>query len=286
MAMIGRLHFEPFGSRPKMERVQLFELEDYPWFPQTIRDGITGFLNYLVSRSGLFNSIAPRLAQALEVTRATQVIDLCSGGGGPWLTLKQSARDAALHDVDVLLTDYFPNIPALSETREASQGHIDFVDESVDARRVPERLDGFRTLFQSFHHFDPEAARDIIRDAVVHGRGIAIFESTQRHPLMLLYMLLTPLIVMLTVPFHRGLRMSKLFWTYIIPAIPLVVMFDGLISCLRTYTPRELERMARSIPGAENYHWSFGVERMGILPVGVTYMIGYPASDLPPRTDG
>ena len=265
-----------------MKRIQLFEFEDLAWFPQAIRDGITDFLHFLVSHSGLFDRIAPLLDEALAGCGAQQVIDLCAGGGGPWLALKRRTCGAALRRVRVLLTDYFPNLPALRETRDASGGEIDFLTLRVDARQVPHQLAGFRTLFSAFHHFAPPAARAIIHDAVAHRRGLAIFESTQRHPLMLFYMLMTPLVVLLTLPFHRGLRPSKLFWTYVIPAIPLAVMFDGVISCLRTYTPAELRDMVRDIPGADRYHWSIGVQRLGILPVGVTYLIGYPAPAGPP----
>jgi hypothetical protein len=260
------------------------ELEDHPWLPQVIRDGITDFLAYIVSRMRLFEDIGPLLGEALVRTNTQRVIDLCAGAGGPWLALKASTTHPALRDVHVLLTDCYPNVCALNETHNASGGHIDFMSESIDAQCVPGRLNGFRTLFSSFHHFAPDAARAIIRDAVDHGRGLAIFESTQRHPLMFAYMLFTPLIVLLTLPFHRGLRLSKLFWTYLIPAIPLAVMFDGIVSCLRTYTPDELHQLVDSVAGSERYHWVFGVQRLGPLPIGVTYMIGYPASDAEPQT--
>ena len=267
-----------------MKRIQFFELEDLPWLPQVIRDGITDFLNFIVTRMRLFEPVGPLLGEALARADARHVVDLCAGAGGPWLALKRSSAHPVLRNVDVLLTDYYPNVPALRETRTASGGDIDFLAESIDAKRVPDRLTGFRTLFSAFHHFAPDAARAIVRDAIDHRRGVAIFESTQRHPLMLGYMLLTPFIVLLTLPCHRGLRLSKLFWTYIIPAIPLAVMFDGIVSCLRTYTPDELRQLVAGIAGSERYHWAFGVQRLGPLPIGVTFMIGYPAAEAAPQT--
>ncbi len=269
---------------PFLKRIQFLELEDLPWFPQVIRDGVTDFLNFIVSRAHLFEPIAPLLGGALERTGSKEVVDLCAGAGGPWLALKRYSNHGALRETKVLLTDFYPNVTTLEQTRAASAGDIDFVSEPVSAQHVPERLTGFRTLFSSFHHFAPDNARAIIHDAVAHRRGLAVFESTQRHPLMLMYMLFTPIIVLLTLPFHRGLRLSKLFWTYVIPAIPLTVMFDGIISCLRTYTPGELEQLVQGIPGADQYHWSFGVQRIPGLPIGVTYMIGYPVREAAPQT--
>ena len=41
----------------------------------------------------------------------------------------------------------------------------------------------------------------------------------------------------------RQFKFSKLLITTIVPIIPLVVIFDGLVSVLRSYTPREIKKM-------------------------------------------
>ena len=109
--------------------------------------------------------------------------------------------------------------------------------------------------------------------------GVAIFESTQRHPLMLLYMLITPILVWINTPFIRPFRWKRLFWTYVIPLTPLVVMFDGFVSCLRTYTVDELQTMVSKLNSSDDYKWEIGLQRIGFLPVGVTFLIGYPISN-------
>lgn len=267
-----------------MKRIHFFELEDFPWFPQTLRNGITDFLEFLTARTHLFRSIAPLLANALTRSGAQRVVDLCSGSGGPWRSLKSRGQPGILASMPVVLTDFFPNPQAWDEATRAAGDSLGTHPLPVDARRVPDTLTGFRTLFSAFHHFAPTAARQIIGDAVAQRQGIAIFESTQRHPLMLAYMLLTPLLVMLTVPFQRGLSLTKLFWTYVIPLLPLCVMFDGIVSCLRTYTPAELRGLVEAVPGADDYDWQYGVARLGPLPVGITYMLGYPRPAARDRT--
>src|SRR5262249_52994119 len=136
-------------------------------------------------------------------------------------------------------------------------------------------------LFSSFHHFRPEAARGILKDAVRSRQGIGVFEATQRSLPALLAMLLTPLFVLLITPFIRPWRLSRLFWTYLLPVVPLVVLFDGIVSCLRTYTPAELRALAASVPGSDTYVWEIGEQRgrPGTLPV--TYLVGYPAPGRP-----
>lgn len=266
-----------------MRRLQLFELEDQDWLPGAIRNAITDFLQFAVTVSSLYRPFAARLARALAATGANRVIDLCSGAGGPWPQLRRDVDGVRQGAVRVVLTDWFPNLRAFERLRDETPSTFDFSAEPVSAMRVDERLAGFRTLFSSFHHFRPDEAARIVGDAVASGQGIAIAESTQRHPLLIGYMLVTPLLVLLTSPFQRPFRWSRLFWTYVVPVVPLAVMFDGIVSCLRTYTPEELLDLAASVPGADGYRWEAGVDRLGALPVGVTYLIGYPAR--PRETD-
>jgi len=114
-----------------------------------------------------------------------------------------------------------------------------------------------------------------LQSAVDEGQGIAVFEQTRRHPLALLMMLTLPFLAWLLTPFIRPWRPARLFWTYIIPAIPLVLCFDGIVSCLRTYSPDELLALAEGLHGAP-YTWRAGRVRSPLSPIGVTYLIGVP----------
>lgn len=259
-----------------MRRLHLFEFEDQPWLPRQIRDGITDFLRNAIRRSRIYDSVAPRLARALSATGDTRVVDLCAGGGGDWELLHRAIPQIAQGQARVTLTDYYPNVAAFQALSAKAPQVFDYRAEPVSAMQVPPELTGFRTLFSSFHHFREPAAAGILRDAVAQRQGIAIVESTQRHPLMLAYMLLTPLLVMLLTLIEGPRTPSRLFWTFVLPVVPLTVMFDGLVSCMRTYTPAELEAMVRQIPGSDAYHWDIGIARVGRLPVGATYLIGWP----------
>ena len=71
-------------------------------------------------------------------------------------------------------------------------------------------------------------------------------------------------------PAIRPFRWSRLFWTYILPAIPLAVVFDGIVSCLRTYRPNELLELTE---GIEGYRWESGESR-DKGPIPITYLVG------------
>lgn len=258
-----------------MRRLHLLEIEDQPWCPAPIRDAGTDFLRTALRVGNNYGPVVPRLREALRRTGARRVVDLCSGGGGPWPRLVRDL-DREEPRVEVVLTDRYPNLEALRRVRDESGGRLGFHPEPVDALRIPPELDGFRTLFSGFHHFRPVDARAILADAVRSRQGIAVFETTERTPLAVALTALSPLFVLLLTPFIRPFRWSRLLWTYLVPVVPPFVLFDGVVSCLRTYTPAELRELVEPFAG-DGYTWEIGEER-GPGPIPVTYLIGYPSA--------
>jgi len=257
-----------------MRRFQLIEIEDQPWCLAPIRDGGTDYMQFVAARALPYRPVVPRLAAALQRTSAAQVIDLCSGAGGPWPTLLPLVSAALGRQLDVCLTDRYPNIPAWQLVQQQSGGRIAYEQQPVEAGRVPSSLSGFRTLFSGFHHFPPQEAARILSDAVRSGQGIGIFEATERRATALIGMLFVPLIIALVTPAIRPFRWSRLLFTYLLPAIPIMGLVDGMISCLRTYTTAELNEMARPLA---HYSWEIGQQRATRLMMPITYAIGYPA---------
>ncbi len=263
-----------------MRRLHLFELEDQPWFPSIVRDLATDYLHFIETRFALHRSIAPVLAEALRRTDSRELVDLGSGGAGPIPSLLADL-DAEGVSVRATLTDLFPNVPALDRSRAASGGRITFVAEPVDARAVPERLVGFRTMFNGFHHFRPADAVAVLRSATAAGQPIGIFELSRRTFRTLVPLLFTPLFVWISTPFMRPFRWSRLLFTYLLPLVPLTCWWDGLVSQLRAYTPDELEELGRTAdPSAE---WAAGLVPIGTTPGRATYLVGYPHESLVPR---
>jgi hypothetical protein len=68
------------------------------------------------------------------------------------------------------ITDWQPNVAAFTRVTVLTKDAITVHSTPVDARRVPRELRGTRTLFTSFHHFSPDDARAVLRDAAQSGR--------------------------------------------------------------------------------------------------------------------
>lgn len=264
-----------------MRRLHLLEIHEQPWCPPAVRNGATDCLAAIASVLHQYRNVVPLLATALAASGSRRIIDLGSGGAGPWLSLVPHVQRLLGSDpLTVALTDLYPSWNSSpSHPLTLSPSQIVFVPFSVDATHVSPALPGFRTLFTAFHHFEPGTAQAILQSAVDDRQGIAIFEQTRRHPFALLVMLVLPLLAWLLTPSIRPWRASRFFWTYVIPAIPAVLCIDGIVSCLRSYSPDELLALAARVEGPA-YTWQTGRVSSPLSPIGVTYLVGVPASPL------
>jgi hypothetical protein len=257
-----------------MRRIQFIEIHEQPWFPSFLRDDVTDALQYGLSFLKAYAPIGPMLQSALNSLRSRSIVDLCSGGGGPWLHLSRNIEGDAGAD-QIRLTDKFPNLRAFQNVRAASGNRITFCTDSVDAMKVPRELTGFRTMFSSYHHFPREEARAVLQDAVDASQSIGIFEVTRRAPSAICIIFPWALMVFLCTPWIRPFRWSRLFWTYVVPIVPFVLLFDGVVSCLRTYRPQELREIIGKLTGNE-YQWEVGEHLEARSNVSIIYLIGYP----------
>lgn len=102
----------------------------------------------------------------------------------------------------------------------------------------------FHLFCLSFHHFSDEAAGKIMRGMLSTSDGFAIVELQDRTIGMLLLMTgqfaLLFLVTILWFP-HDWLHVLFTYW---IPILPFVQLWDGLVSCLRTRTFTEVLRLA------------------------------------------
>jgi hypothetical protein len=253
-------------------RLQLFEFADFDWFPDGIRDLMTDYLHYVETRFRMHEPVTDLLAELMEETGEYTVIDLCSGGAGPVPAIDAELRARGV-DARFVLTDKFPNRAAFDQAA-AGGGDISFESRPVDATNVPRELTGIRTIYNGIHHFTPEAARAVLKDAVNAGQPIATFEFVERRVAAIVpSMLLIPIMVWVLTLGIKPRTFGRFLWTYLVPVVPLVVWWDGIVSHLRTYNPGELKRIAEPFG---DYEWRSGRKQIRSMPNYVTYLIGVP----------
>jgi hypothetical protein len=218
--------------------MRLLEIHDRPWFPEFLRREVVDGLQVVLEATSAYLPVAPRLRDALDRVGAHRVLDLFSGAGGPWPSLVRLFEKEGAAPPEVFLTDKYPSIAKLVAV-EPLAGHIHFVGEPVDATQIPEDLPGFRTIF-----------------SLVSGAT-----RLRRRPRL--------------AAFRRPFRWSRILWTYLIPVVPFVLLFDGVSSCLRAYSLADLLNLTDGLT-TEDYKWEIGEVKGGWLPVRITYVIGCP----------
>ena len=251
-----------------MRRQRWFEIHDQAWFPAFLRDLTTEALEAVWAENHTYRPIAGRLRDAVAGAGAEQIVDLCSGGGGPWLGLYDDV--AAGRPLRVWLTDLYPNARLL---RARLPEGLSVRPEPVNAIAVPEDLRGFRTIFSSFHHFDPPAARAMLEDAFRRREGIGVFEGATRKPLTLALVIGVSLLAMRAAVRARPIRWQRILWTWLIPVVPAVLWLDGVLSCLRSYSMDGLRELTAGLT-APDYRWEVGEARGGRVPI--RYLLGSP----------
>lgn len=253
--------------------MHLFELEDQPWFPRLIRAYMQDHLRFMGDWSGpAYKGFAEKLRGAMERVGQHEIVDLCSGGGGPVKTLLRMLQTQDF-TATARLTDLYPNIAAYELLAHESGGTIQGYPLPVDAANVPQELRGFRLLANGFHHLRPQEAVAVLKDAITKRQGIAVIEMVSQSAVAFLSVGIGFLSTFIAAPFVKPFRLSRLLLTYAVPLVPVCTLWDGLVSCLRVYSPEELRQLVSQL-GQTDYEWDIGTTPIG--PGVATYLIGTP----------
>lgn len=256
-----------------MARLHLVEFEDLKWFPKAIRNYMTDFLQAVANKFDFYKTITPILKKGVDAAEEKQIIDLASGGGGGWIKLSEHIAEE-MPDVNVRLTDFYPNIAAFEQTQTKNPKVFTFERESVNALDVPSRLKGMRTQFLSLHHFRPNEVQQIFQNAVDAKSPIATFEAQKRSVGDFIKFFFSPINVIFMTPFIRPFRLGRIIFTYLIPIVPIFVWWDGLVSVLRTYSEKELNEIIGQLENGDSFEWELSFVKNGA--VEIYYVLGVP----------
>lgn len=256
-----------------MARVHLFEFEDLKWFPKNIRNYMTDFLQFVTNKADFYKDTTPKIIESANYMKTNQILDMASGGGGGWQSLTKSLI-ASNPEMKIFLSDFYPNHTAFKKLKSQFPNTINYINHSVSALDVKDADFKFRTMFLSFHHFKPEDAKEILRNAMINKAGIGIFEGQKRSIEFYIKNFFSPIFVLFATPFIKPFNWGRILFTYFIPLVPLFVWWDGLVSVARTYSVKELEKIAAEIDPNKTYNWDIGIiKSRGIT---VPYLIALP----------
>jgi hypothetical protein len=204
-----------------------------------------------VAASTIANAITVAGFENQNVT----VVDFCSGAGGPVPTIEHVLNGRRLHEnsrpISFLMTDIKPHISSW-KVLAAQSASLGYISEPVDATNPPAAVISghanispnsgitqpksriFRLYCLSFHHFNDDMAKRVLKSTLETADAFAIIELQDRRFWSLILMILNFFVVLFGSvgwfwddPIHLTL-------TYVIPVLPVILVFDGIVSALRT----------------------------------------------------
>ncbi|HFE43939.1 MAG TPA: hypothetical protein ENJ18_00390 [Nannocystis exedens] len=265
-------------SRPFLKRRQFLELHEQAWFPKIWRHLFRAGLGKAFVIFGFPAEISRVLSLFLDEQQPPCLLDLCSGSGElsahAWRQACSTGGNTA--KCRLLLSDLYPEIELWSDLNP----NIHFVPDSVDITNIEttnldEDCTHTRMTLNSLHHFPPAELRSLLDTTANSCRGfIAIDRDARNLREMLITIFIVPLAAAWITAFMlRPFRLQNVLWSLIIPVIPLVALFDGIVSNLRSYTTTELHELCQeNCP--PSFEWRVGTTPGGHGAPPLVYIIG------------
>jgi hypothetical protein len=191
----------------------------------------------MINRFKVYEAVIPFLKECLEKEGSMKVTDLEVINGGYWKSLR----------IELEHLSCSPSV------------HFD-----------EEHPEGFKTIFSKFHDHNSEKAKAMLLEFQKQGDHILIVEGRQRKWRYFIPALLSPLAVLILTPFVRPFRFDRLFFTYLIPVLPLAIFWDELVGVLRTYDIQDIGSMLFESMD-EKYFWEMSSLGSGSFPIQYIY---------------
>lgn len=248
-----------------MKRRHLFEFHERSQCPAFIRESIVEALGTGLHWGGLASIIGPSFASFCDQAQPKRVLELCSGSGRLVPDLARSRAASGISTPAYILSDLFPEQLATCGAQQVLPDSVQVCASAIDATLVEAQPShDARMLINSFHHFTPDQARTILRDCVVNKKSVFIFEGMHRGWWSLIMLALSlpavPLALFVNPFVATKHKLLKAVFTYLIPIIPAVLVWDSVISNLRCYDRDELMDLVSEMPG---YLWTYREVRFG-----------------------
>lgn len=262
-----------------LPRLQLGEFEDAVWLPLWLRRMVVEALGFTMQSLRVYEQFFAHWQRATHGT--SRVIDLASGSAMHVESLlacreRQSRGGARLGDEgapDIVLTDLAPNLERFAELERDHPGVVRGERTPVDATHAGTRFAGASgahalSMFTAFHHLNDAEQRQLLTEATRTSDAIVIAEASERSLQCLLANLFGLFLGAAAAFAPSRFSWRRLFFSTVVPIVPLMLVWDGIASVLRCRTVTELEALVRSLP-TNAFRWEIQRVRHPIWPLSL-----------------
>ena len=229
-----------------MSQRHYFEFLDLPWLPRSLKHAMTDLLDFQLSDLTSYSDWAARSALEAATRHGCRRIVECGAGAAP---ITRRLAESAPAGMELVPCDLSPDRAGFGALAERFPGRVKPVFEPVDFCERRSWGDGTLVLVSAaFHHVPPERRTQALRNLRASAAAVLICEPLRRTPLGLAYAL-AGLLVDFAGPLvvWRPGAARRALWCWVVPAAPLLLTWDGIVSCLRMWPP---ERWSEALAAA------------------------------------
>jgi hypothetical protein len=234
--------------------LNLFEFNDLPWIPGVFRETLLDLMEFCNRGFRSFNQWAA--GQALDYARRQRCRTIVELGAGSGPMTQLLAGRAEKENICLVPCDLFPDLPGYRAMQQQHPGTVRPVFEPVDFSQPHDfGPSAAAVLVGTFHHIPQGLRSETLRALTQSARHVMVFEPL-RNTLLSILLVFTAIFPALLLPFYRfgsAGTLRRILWCWLIPVIPFMFLWDGVVSCLREWSPRRWkEELARVVgPGRQ-----------------------------------
>jgi len=241
----------------------LKELEDYPWFPTSLRKMQLEYVGWISVQLKLYH---PLLKEIIKFP-SNHWTDLASGSGWPALYLQKNASD----EIHYTLSDLYPD----SVSNEVKK-QLKVECESLNIINFQPQTGKQYSLFNAFHHFSQAQQKQLIKKMKEARASCIIAEVLEPTLLCFIQVTLAAFILQpLTAWAIRPFSVTRMITTYLIPIQLFTVVWDGWLSVFKSKTAKQYKELACEFA---DHQYSIEVKRIQQLQGNLIVIIAQPIS--------
>lgn len=226
----------------------LFEFMDHPRTPRAMRETLLDVLDYCnTDFRPYYREVAGQIRAMARERGLTSIVELGAGLAPLTRALAQDNKDS----FSLIPCDLYPESGAWQNLEVQHGKVVQPMYHSVDFTVQHEWPPGTAlVLCASLHHIRQELRAGTLKTLHDSADCVLIFEPVRKTPFSLFLVLFAVLPALLTPAFRmsRQGRFRRILFCWLIPVVPLMFVWDALVSCVRQWSPAEWAQFSKSLP--------------------------------------
>jgi hypothetical protein len=229
----------------------LFEFMDLEWVPASLRSTIHDALDSCLGAAPrrYYEWVAHEILDLVERNPTGTIVEL--GAGTAPITRALAGVLDGRANISLRVSDLYPDKVLYQSLEKMYPGVVRAELSPTNFSRPMDFPAGsLLVLSAAFHHLPPAERESVLR--ILSAYRVAVFEPLRRNPASL-FLCLFGFVPAIRTPFlfwnRRPGNWRRVFWCWVFPLATMIIVWDGVVSCLRCWTEKEWKDHLETVVG-------------------------------------